>query len=150
MVYLQLNIKVHLCSKCRVVSYRTRVFLFQQMLAYSLLSLDERQYVSINTECLAYPDSNAELIEAMFERRIMIDGFLVAHTHPLSVSAQFLERKSVFISFFMREEQRLWPAYQHLYSLFMDPLRLRCANLLPSLFHSFVILCSTSVCHCSN
>ena len=31
---------------------------------------------------------------------------------------------------------------QHMYSPFVDPLHLACANLLPSLLHPFIVLCS--------
>ncbi len=150
MVSPQSSSMIHLCSKRRIVSYSTRVLLFQQMLADRLLSLDKCQYVFIDTERLAYSDSNAKLIEAMFERRVMVGGFLVAYTPILSISAQSLERRSVLISSFTGGEYRLWPAYQHLYSLFVDPLNLGCANLLPSLSHSFVVLCGPSIGHCSN
>ena len=56
--------------------------------------------------------------------KMMVDDFLVAYSPPLSASAQSLKRKSVVILSFMREQRKLWPTYQHLYSLFMQSLRL--------------------------
>ena len=57
---------------------------------------------NVNTSCtmterLACSDSNAEQLEAVLERLIMIDGFLVAYISILSISAQYLEPKSVLL-----------------------------------------------------
>ena len=77
------------------------------MLANRLLSLGNVSTSSISMERLTYSNSNAKLIEAVFERRIMIDGFLVAYITILSLSAQSLQYISVLVSSSMGEEYRL-------------------------------------------
>ena len=145
-----LSIKTHRCCIGRIVSYSTRILLFQQMLANRLLSLENVSRSSIGTQCLAHFDSNAELIKAMFERWIMVDRFLIAYITTLSLSAQLLQHKSVVVSSLMGEEHRLKPTYQHLYSPFLYPLDLGCPNLQPCLLHPFIVLCSTPIRHCGN
>ena len=73
------------------------------MLTNRLLSLENVSTFSISTEGLSYSDSNAELIKAILERWIRINGFLIAYVTTLSLSAQSLQHKSVLISPFMGE-----------------------------------------------
>ena len=107
----QLSVKTHRCCIRRIVSYSARILLFQQMLANRLLSLENVSTSSINMGRLAYFDSNAELIKAMFERQIMVDRFLIAYITILSLSAQSLQHKLVLIPSFMGEGHRLKPTY---------------------------------------